>query len=285
MPIENDVVYNSEGDRELKLDLYRPEGGEVPTRTAVLLVHGGGWILGERGMMAPLASRFADQGYLAVPVEYRLVREAPWPAQLEDVIAAVNWMSENADRLGIEPGRIVLAGASAGGQLALMAATRLQEQRQVAAVVSLFSASELTVDPQPAKGQFGAAMLLGEDAGEEAVRAASPLYQVTGDFPPTFLLHGGNDWMIDPAASIRLYQQLADLGVTAELHIVANALHEFVEEPGMTGPMVAEIALFLSRVLIEPDRWSRETEENNLFAKGPEVVQALMAQMLEQTDG
>lgn len=283
MPVENDVVYNSGADRELKLDLYRPEGGEVSSRTAILLVHGGGWILGERGMMAPLASEFANQGFLAATVEYRLVREAAWPAQLEDVIAAVQWVAENAQRLGVDADRIVLAGASAGGHLALMAAERLRDQGLVAAVISLFSASELTVDPQPAKGQFGAAMLLGEDASQDALQAASPLYQVSAGFPPTFLLHGGSDWMIDPAASLRLYQKLVDLGVTAELHIVAGALHEFVEEPGLKGPMVSEIALFLSRVLIEPERWAKETEESNLFAKGPEVVQALMAQMLAQT--
>jgi len=281
MPVESDVVYSTEAGRELRLDLYRPESGEVPARTAVVLVHGGGWILGERGMMAPLASRFAAQGFLAATVEYRLVREAPWPAQLEDVVAAVKLIRENAQSLGIDAGRIVLAGASAGGHLALLAAAQMGE---VGAVISLFSASELTVDPQPAKGQFGAAMLLGADATPDAVRAASPLYQVTADFPPTFLLHGGSDWMIDPAASINLYRKLADLGVTAELHIVANGLHEFVEEPGMTGPMVSAIALFLDRVLIEPGRWAQETLEHNLFAKGPEAVQALMAQLLQQTD-
>ncbi len=284
MAIEKDVVYSASAGRELKLDLYRPAGDEVPTRTAVLLVHGGGWILGERGMMAPLASAFAEQGFLAAAVEYRLVREAPWPSQLEDVISAVEWIAENARELGIDARRIVLAGASAGGQLALLAAARLHGQGLVGAVVSLFSASELTVDPQPQKGQFGAPMLLGEDASSEALRMASPLSQVTRDFPPTILMHGGSDWMIDPLASVKLYQKLADLGVTAELHIIADALHEFIEEPGLTGPMVSSIALFLNRVLIEPERWAQETRDHNLFAKGPEVVQALMAQLLQQTE-
>jgi acetyl esterase/lipase len=282
MSIEKDVVVNTINGRDLKVDLYRPDGAAVPTRSAVLIVHGGGWILGNRGMMEALASRFAAQGFLAIAVEYRLVREAPWPAQLDDVIAAVRWTADNAARLGIDPGRIVVAGASAGGQLAMLAAAALREKPRVAAVISLFTASELTVDPKPAKGYFGAPMLLGPEATDEACRAASPLHQITADYPPVFLLHGGADWLIDPVASLRLYDKLVGLGVTAELHIVAGALHEFIEEPGMTGPMVAEIALFLNRIIVEPERWAAETQASNLFAKGPEGVQAAFAQVLAQ---
>jgi len=281
MAVENDVVYNKLDGRELKLDLYRPEGGKVPTRAAVVLVHGGGWIVGDRHMMEGLGAAFAAQGFLAAAVEYRLVREAAWPAQLDDVVAAVRWLADNAGRLGIDPNRIVVAGGSAGGHLALMAAATLRDKPRVAAVVSLFAASELAVDPQPAKGLFDATMLLGADASADKVRAASPLHQVTADFPPVFILHGSADWMIDPVASLRLYEKLSGLGVPAELHIVSGALHEFTGEPGMTGPMVSEIALFLSRTVIDPARWAAETDASNLFAKGPEFVQGLMAQILE----
>lgn len=282
MPVEPNVTYTSAGGRELKADLYRPEGSAVPTRAAVVLVHGGGWMLGEKGMIAPLAAQLAGQGFLAVAVEYRLVREAPWPAQLDDVVAAVNWVAANAAKLGIDADRIVLAGASAGGHLALMATAALGGRAKVAAVISLFSASELTLDQPAPKGKFGAPQLVGPDASEETLRAASPLFQVDGNFPPVFLLHGGGDWMIDPQASITLYQRLVELGVTAELHIVAEAIHEFIEEPGMTGPMVSEITLFLSRMLIEPGKWAEETKASNLFAQGPEAVMALMQKLLAE---
>lgn len=282
MAIEKDVVYNTVNGRELKVDLYRPEESEAPTRTAVVLVHGGGWVLGDRHMMEALGSQFAAQGFLAAAVEYRLVREAPWPAQLDDVTAAVRWLAENAESLGIDADRIVVAGGSAGAQLAMMAAADLTQTLPVAAVLALFPASELTVDPEPRKGVFNAAALLGADASEDAVRAASPLHQFTADYPPVFLLHGSGDWLIDPVASLRAYEKLVDLGVPAELHIVSGALHEFTGEPGMTGPMVSEFTLFLNRVLIEPARWAAETKANNLFAQGPAAVQALMAQLLEQ---
>ena len=282
MPVESDIVCRSANGRELKIDLYRPEGVAVPTRTAVLVIHGGGWVMGHRSMMAPLASQLADKGFLAIAVEYRLVSEAPWPAQLDDVVAAVRWTADNAERLGIDPDRIVVAGGSAGGQLAMLAAATLREKPRIAAVLSLFSASELSVGSQPEKGRFDATMLLGPDASEEAVRAVSPLHRISADFPPVFLLHGGADWLIDPLASLRLYDKLVTLGVPADLHIVAGAHHEFVSEPGMTDAMTSLMALFLRRFVVEPRRWTEEARANNIFAQGPEAVQALMAQMAEQ---
>lgn len=282
MLIDKDVPYIIAGGRELKLDIYSPEPEVASTRTAVVLVHGGGWLLGERNMVAPLANQFAANGFVAITVEYRLVREAAWPAQQEDIVAAVEWTVANAERLGIDPARVVVGGSSAGGHLALMAAAALAGSGKVAAVLSLFSASELTLAQPAPKGMFGAPQLVGPTASAEQLRAASPLHQVAAGFPPVFLLHGGADWMIDPAASITLYQKLAELGVTAEMHIVANALHEFIEEPGMVSPMVAEIALFLDRVLIDPDRWAKDTTAHNLFAKGPEAIMEMMKQLLEQ---
>lgn len=282
MSIEKDIVFGSANGRDLMVDIYRPDGTGVSTRAAVLLLHGGGWILGDRHMMESLGAQFAARGFLAIAVEYRLVRESPWPAQLDDVLAAVQWTADNAGKLGIDADRIVVAGASAGAQLAMLAAASLREKQQVAAVVSLFGANELTVDPEPVPGLFNASALLGPEAGPDAVKAASPLHQLSRDFPPVFLLHGGGDWLIDPVSSLRVYQRLLELGVPAELHIVAGALHEFTGEPGMTGPMVGEIALFLSRFLVEPKRWASETQASNLFAQGPEAVQALMAQLLEQ---
>ncbi len=279
--LESDVVFATIGDRELRLDLVGPEGVSVPTRTAVLMVHGGGWVQGERGMLMPLAGQLAALGFLAVPVEYRLVPEAPWPAQRDDVVAAARWVADNAGRLGIDPDRIVLLGCSAGGHLAMMATAAIKG-KGIAAIISLFTPGQLGLGQQLEKGLFDGSMLLGPEAGASALSDASPLNQITADFPPVFLLHGGRDWLIDPVSSIRLYDKLQQAGVTAELHIVANAHHEFSSEPAMQGPVAAEIALFLNRIVIEPDRCAAEAEASNIFAQGPEAFQAMVAQMMSE---
>ena len=277
MTVEHDKQIGMAGDRALHVDLYAPDSSVPNKRTAVVLVHGGGWILGDKHMVEGLGKAFAALGYTAVAAEYRLVREAAWPAQLEDVSNAVRWVQDNADSLGVDADKVVVAGGSAGAHLAMLAAKKVAN---VAAVLALFPASELTVANPPPAGTFGAAVLFGEEASDETLRSASPLHQLDAEYPPTYLLHGADDWMIDPAASVNVYQRLVELGVPAELHVVAKALHEFTGEPSMCGPMVGNMGLFLDRLVVEPAKYAAETEEANLFAKGPEFVGNLMAQML-----
>jgi len=285
MSIERNVVIHNYSGRELHVDLYQPDGGSALTRSAVLLIHGGGWAVGHRNTMEGLARAFAARGFLAVAVEYRLLPEAPWPAALEDVSTAAKWTASNAERLGIDPARIVLAGSSAGGHLALLATARLRQNPRIAAVISLFAASDLTLATVPEKGRFNATALLGAGASEATLRAATPLQQLTADFPPVLLLHGGADWLIDPIASQRVYDKLVSLGCAAELHILAGATHEFTSEPRMVEPVVAEAAWFLDRLVLEPQRWAAEAKANNLFAQGPEAFKAAKAKAAAQGAG
>lgn len=238
---------------------------------------------GAKGMVFPLATALARKGFVVVAPEYRLIPEAAWPAQIDDVTAAVRWVASQSEQLGINRERIVLAGGSAGGHLALLATAKLQGEVPIAAILSLFSASSLSVGRErPEKGSFDASMLVGADADADALRAANPIEQINAEFPPVFLLHGSVDWLIDPVASVHLYEKLVELGVTTELHIVARANHEFIGEPRMIEPMVSEITLFLDRVLLDPGTWDQEALESNLFAKGPEAFRAMMEKMARQ---
>ena len=283
MAVVQDISYGSSGTRELKLDTYTPKSGVTSTRTAIILVHGGGWMTGAKGMVFPLATALARKGFVVVAPEYRLIPEAAWPAQIDDVTAAVRWVASQSEQLGINRERIVLAGGSAGGHLALLATAKLQGEVPIAAILSLFSASSLSVGRErPEKGSFDASMLVGADADADALRAANPIEQINAEFPPVFLLHGSVDWLIDPVASVHLYEKLVELGVTTELHIVARANHEFIGEPRMIEPMVSEITLFLDRVLLDPGTWDQEALESNLFAKGPEAFRAMMEKMARQ---
>src|SRR5689334_3050063 len=117
---EKAITFASRAGVELQLDVYRPEG--VSTRTAILFFHGGGWRAGTRAMMGPDARAMAEHGFVGLPAQYRLVGQAPWPAQIDDVKAAIRWTRAHADELGVDPNRIVLWGSSAGAQLALLAA-------------------------------------------------------------------------------------------------------------------------------------------------------------------
>ena len=97
---------------------------QVSKRAAMIHLHGG-FRGGSKEMMAPKVQAYLRLGYVCVEPQYRLSGEAKWPAQLEDVKAAVRWVRANAENLNIEPARIVVAGYSAGGLLALMASSTM----------------------------------------------------------------------------------------------------------------------------------------------------------------
>ena len=118
--IKEEIVYTQAGGRDLKLDLYRPKG-KRNHHTAVLLLHGGAWRMGDKSMMELFGPALAGLGFTAVAPEYRLLGESPWPAQLEDVKAAIRWTRAHAETLDIHPERIAVQGFSAGAHLALMA--------------------------------------------------------------------------------------------------------------------------------------------------------------------
>ncbi|GGC01723.1 hypothetical protein GCM10011494_20340 [Novosphingobium endophyticum] len=146
-----------EGRRNIALDVFRPI--EDPNGAAVILLHGGGWARGHRSATYGYARALAAAGFVAIAAEYRLVGEAAFPAQVDDVRDAVRWVLHNAAELGVDPEKIALQGYSAGGHLALMVAGTQpgsshegkvggsSEGSGVAAVVAFFAAARLDSDP------------------------------------------------------------------------------------------------------------------------------------------
>lgn len=120
--VQENLVYRILGRRELQLDVFYPEDtGKI--YPAVLLIHGGGWRTGDPSLMLPLAQQLAKRGYVAATVEYRLSLEAPYPAAVHDLKAAVRWLRAHAENFSIDTGRVAVFGASAGGQLAALLGT------------------------------------------------------------------------------------------------------------------------------------------------------------------
>lgn len=119
-----DVVYTHFdstpfGPRDLHADVYRPANDSI--YPAVIMIHGGGWNSGDKTLQRPLAQRLAAKGYVTIPVEYRLIPEALYPAGLHDIKTAVRWVRAHADSLGVNPDCIAVWGCSAGAQLATLA--------------------------------------------------------------------------------------------------------------------------------------------------------------------
>jgi acetyl esterase len=120
--VSGNVQYGWAGGQPLLLDAYFPTPDGTP-RPAVMLVHGGAWRVGGKADFAVEAMRFAALGWAAFSVDYRLVEPSAFPAEVDDVAAAVRWVRAHAVGYGVDPARIGALGASAGGHLVGMLAT------------------------------------------------------------------------------------------------------------------------------------------------------------------
>jgi acetyl esterase/lipase len=258
--IEENVVFARahEYGRELSCEIFRPPS-DTANGAGIVLLHGGAWQRGDRNQLRAYGIHLGREGFVCLASSYRLTPEAKWPAQMDDVHAALRYMRDNARALGVDPARIAAVGASAGGHLALLAAagafaTEPHATHPLRAVVAIFPPTLLSPRDAMEEGAVPALALLGDDDTAEAAAAASPLNYVRPGFPPTLLLHGNADELVPAKASMRMYEALLTARVPAELHMVADQPHAYVLQRDFHRLSVQIIALFLRRYLgLRPD--------------------------------
>ena len=122
-----DLPYRAGPSKRWRLDLAVPKGAGGKPRPAVVVIHGGGWLEGDKSSFASRAhgtpgniEDFAALGFVAATINYRLSGEAPFPAALEDCKCAVRWLRAHAAEYNLDPQRVGAYGNSAGGHLALL---------------------------------------------------------------------------------------------------------------------------------------------------------------------
>nr|WP_232003353.1 alpha/beta hydrolase [Mycobacterium sp. 1465703.0] len=260
--------YIAGADARQRLDIVRPTAA-VDLHTAVLVLHGGAFLHGDRAVVHPRCQALAARGITAIAVGYRLLDTAPWPAQLDDVRAALRWTYRHAGEFAVDTGRIVLQGHSAGAQLALLGADTLANDSTPVAsgVIAYYPPAAMSL--APSAGDMPAQMLLGPDATAEAAAGASPLTHIDARFPPTALVHGAADRFVSPVASLRLFEALAVAGVRSELHIFAGQDHEFDMTPRY-GDATTDLAVaFLRAEVAERELVAKEIIDANPFASMP----------------
>ncbi|CAH0299768.1 MULTISPECIES: alpha/beta hydrolase [unclassified Arthrobacter] len=254
------------GFRRLAMDIWLPRntGGAVPL---VVWIHGGAFQLGDRRELPPTFAKDSvfrllnEAGIACATVDYRHALEAPFPAQLHDLKAAVRYLREHADMLGIDAGRIGAWGESAGGHLAaLLGLTGRRDDLEgglgvqghssaVSAVVDFYGVSSLpdmpamNIPPAMMNGPLSAAvpdgmtlepgpMLVGGTADAALLAAASPLGYVSADAPPFLLVHGDSDGLVPLSQSELLAAALADANVRHELIPIRGGDHCFFGAEG-----------------------------------------------------
>jgi acetyl esterase/lipase len=121
---ESDIVYAKPGGEELLARVYRPRGTPASPLIGVVEVHGGAWNRGDRTVGVNVGRGLAAAGVVVASLDFRQGPSHKHPAATADVAAGLRWMRAHAQRLGVDPARVGLAGQSSGGHLALLVAVR-----------------------------------------------------------------------------------------------------------------------------------------------------------------
>jgi acetyl esterase/lipase len=270
--VEKDVEYGKGGDVSLKLDLYSPKDRTKPL-PAVVFIHGGAWRGGNRQMYHYYCVKFAEHGYVAATISYRLYQVAPFPAAVEDAKCAVRWMRANAEKLGVDPDRIGIAGGSAGGHLSMMVAYapdtpelegaggHADVSSRVQAVVNIYGPTDLTTEF--ARGNSVVSDFLGGksfDDARELYQLASPITHVSKDDPPTLILHGSIDSTVPIEQADLLVAALKKAGVEFDYDRVEGWPHGMDIEANVNRHCLAKMFEFFDEHLAARDAVSAVAE-------------------------
>ena len=238
----HDIVFKVIDGKELRLDLYLPDGtAEQPP--LIMWIHGGAWMEGKRGN--PMLDAQVKRGYALADVEYRLSGEAPFPAQILDCKDALAFLKAHAAEYGYDASRVCVSGDSAGGHLCALMGTSAGNTAwekegvdySVQAVVDLYG--PMTVGPgihpgAPYDPQCPEAKLLGSPKSQmESIMlgaAADPITYISGKEPPFLICHGNEDPVVPYEQSVMLRDALERAGVPVYLYTAFGAGHGFTNQ-------------------------------------------------------
>lgn len=243
-----DIEYVPNGGKSRVLDLYLPPASGKPV-PLMIFIHGGGWRSGSKDGCPP--KYLAGYGYAVASLNYRLSREAAFPAQIDDCRAAIRFLRSQAAKYHIQADRIAVSGGSAGGHLAALVGTspavdfskgyaatnlvgKIDESVRVQCVVDLYGASDLTLlmaDKAQVEHGVGKAaiQLLGTSAEDPELmkksKWASPTTYVGRDTPPFLIQHGDADKIMPLEQARVMADVLQKAGVEATLTVMPGAGH------------------------------------------------------------
>jgi acetyl esterase/lipase len=272
--IPNVAYWQPLGFRPLTLDLYLPPGSVEKPSTGfplVIYIHGGAWIGGDSRQTGPfddfpgVLASLSAMGYVVASIEYRLSGEAKFPAQIQDVKAAIRFLRRNASKYGINPAKAVTWGTSAGGHLAALAAVSCNaealEPKQpnipfAPAKADPLTSSNVSDCVQGSVAWYGVFDFVtvvdqskedktmprdsawapewqllgcfGKDCKPEQITAVSPVSYVDSNDPPMLLIVGDQDRVVPYHQTLEMAEKLKAAGVKHELIVLPGSDHGFM---------------------------------------------------------
>ena len=224
-----DVEYAQPGGVRLTLDAHVPDGpGPFP---AAILVHGGGWVAGDKQQyITYIFQPLTDAGFAWFSINYRLAPQFKFPADADDVETAIRFIKANAAKYKLDPNRIALIGESAGGHLVSYVGARNERDSRVAAVVSMygvhdFVAAAVAWKPVPHEilDLFGIGAV--DALTAPTLIKASPVLYISRTMPPFLLMHGSKDEDVPYEQSVEMCDKMKQAGARCDLITIEGAPH------------------------------------------------------------
>ena len=263
-----DVTYGTPGGVPIQLDAYLVQS-EKPS-PVLIFIHGGGWRQGnKRSLPGFLREPLFAAGISIVSINYRLTNVAPHPAQVDDCTRAVQFVRSKAKDWNINPERIALMGASAGGHLSLWVG--LHDDRKnpdspdpvervstrVSCIVNYFGPTDFRLLGFLERNHSAYKALFGIDKDDEKktipdsiIEAASPITYVSSGDPPVLTAHGTADLLVPVRHAHALMEKLKEKGVEAENFILDGGNHGLWPVRGAWPDFRAGTVQFLKKHLL-----------------------------------
>jgi acetyl esterase/lipase len=231
-PIRSQRQIQFATDRSLTLNLYQPiTPGQYP---GVIQIYGGAWRAGNPDRDEGFSRYLASRGYVVVAIDYRHAPQHCFPAQLDDVQMAIEYVRSHAEQWEIDPMRLGIIGRSSGGHLATLAAYQPNAQA-FQAVVSYYGPVDLTAGyadppvPDPIDSRQVMRDFLGGTPTDlpELYKQASPGQLVNRRLPPTLLIYGGQDHLVEARFGRKLAKSLQSFGTPTVFIEIPWANHAF----------------------------------------------------------
>ncbi len=242
--IDKDVEYGTVDGISLKADVYYPS--DTSTKHAgIAMVHGGGWISGSKENEKYMAMELASKGFVVIAIGYRLADIAKYPAGIEDIETAIQWIRKNHRKYAVDKNKIAVLGESAGAQMATL--TGVKAKNKIKAIINVDGIVSF-IHPEAEESTYASYWLDGDrDINLKNWTEASPLEYVDQHTPPTLFInssqprfHAGRDDMM---------KKLRSYNIPTEFHEIKDSPHSFWSaEPWFTETL-NYIVDFLNKVL------------------------------------
>ena len=263
--VEGESSFNIEYNASQSLDFYYPTHKKYEQNPLLIFVHGGGWVTGRKesinfNIFSGAIKKVRAAGFAVASPSYTLAEggKSPFPQNISDVIDAINWLKENAQKYGLDSNRIGLMGESAGAHLALMITLHAYadehptwSQPKIDYLVDVYGPTEMrelyfseTVDSLNSFIRKLPAMLrepldisqnlMGFDPQKDSLKAFkfmryySPIRYLKSDIPPFLVIHGDQDQVVNVEQSRLLVARMDSLKLENQYYELAGVNHAFI---------------------------------------------------------